>query len=89
MVKYGNIPILHYSSLTHSCLRFGRDNFQEASKVAHRAGDVNWDRFKFVVFDVPNHAGRYRERYEQLGKEPTLSLSLFSSLLSLSLPPPK
>ena len=29
---------------------------------------VDWRKFKYMVFDVPNHTGTYAERYQQLGK---------------------
>jgi len=28
---------------------------------------LNWDNFRFMVFDVPNHKGTYAERYHHLG----------------------
>lgn len=56
--------------------RFARDNFQEAMKVAARADftKVDWAKFKFMTFDVPNHRGPYEERYNHLGKHSVLSL---------------
>jgi len=50
--------------------RFGRDNFEEALKITKRVdlNDTNWDHFKYMVYDIPNHSGPYRERYAALGK---------------------
>ena len=28
---------------------------------------IDWTKFKYVVFDVPNHTGTYKQRYEALG----------------------
>lgn len=49
--------------------RFGRDNFQEAMKLAYRMeeGNIDWSKFKYMVFDAPNHSGTYQERYAHLG----------------------
>jgi len=49
--------------------RFGRDNFEEALKITKRVdlNDTNWDHFKYMVYDIPNHSGPYRERYAALG----------------------
>ena len=50
--------------------RFGRENFQEAMKVANRvkSSEIDWSTFKYVIFDAPNHRGTYQERYSYLGK---------------------
>lgn len=68
--------------------RFGRDNFQEAMKLAHRTDHtrINWDAFKFMVFDSPISRGNYAERYAQLGTiMPSLPAYLFSyNLLSIA-----
>jgi len=50
--------------------RFGRDSFQEAAKLTNRTewGAIDWSRFKYMVFDVPNNNGTYSERYALLGK---------------------
>jgi len=29
--------------------------------------EIDWDRFKYMVFDIPNHEGTYKARYEALG----------------------
>ena len=29
---------------------------------------LQWDNFRYVVFDVPNHTGTYQERYNLLGE---------------------
>jgi len=28
---------------------------------------MNWDKFKYVVFDVPHYDGTYAERYSFMG----------------------
>jgi hypothetical protein len=59
-----SIPDMH----AHTC-RFGRNNFQEAIKLAHshQLPHVDWFKFKFMVFDVPTHKGTFEERYSTLG----------------------
>jgi len=49
--------------------RFGRDNFQDAARMASRmeSSAIDWSKFKYMVFDIPNHQGTYGERYNQLG----------------------
>jgi len=49
--------------------RFGRDNFQEATKVANKAlpSNIDWTKFKYMVFDIPNRKGTYEEAYRILG----------------------
>jgi len=51
--------------------RFGIDNFQDALKMSSK-GDLSkgldWTKFKYMVFDIPNHQGTYQERYNQLGE---------------------
>jgi len=56
--------------------RFGRDNFQEAQKIAGRADPtkIDWTKFKYMVYDIPSHRGTYAERYVALGN---LNSSLF------------
>jgi len=59
------------SNLMVFILRFGRDNFQEAAKVANRqsADAVDWSKFKYVVYDVPTDTNStYAQRYNRLGK---------------------
>ena len=53
----------------HSPIRFGKENFQEAMKIASRsvAAQIDWKAFKYMVFDIPNHSGTYSERYDHLG----------------------
>jgi len=50
--------------------RFGRDNFQEALKMVTTASTegVDWSRFKYIVFDVPQDVGSYEQRYSMLGE---------------------
>lgn len=31
------------------------------------ASKMNWDNFKYMVFDIPTHKGSYAERYADLG----------------------
>ena len=53
--------------------RFGRGNFQESTKLTKRGNttdaqsQIDWSKFKYMVFDIPNHSGTYAERYQQLG----------------------
>ncbi len=49
--------------------RFGRNNFQEAMKLASRveASRIDWTKFKFMVYDIPNMNASYSERYNKLG----------------------
>lgn len=53
--------------------RFGRDNFQEAMKLSKRTApaEVDWGKFTYMVFDVPNHRGGYQERYNHMGMSPS------------------
>jgi len=77
MANYGNhdsfsspppLLLLHLT-IVNSC-RFGRDTFQEASKIANRvpSSSIDWKGFKYLVFDAPNHRGSYAGRYSSLGK---------------------
>jgi len=74
MESYGTfipLPNTHNTHQPHSlAFRFGRDNFQEAMKISVRAESpkIDWTKFKFMVFDMPNHKGTYAERYAALGK---------------------
>ena len=49
--------------------RFGPDSFDEATKVGPRANQslIDWSRFKYIVFDIPQHGGTYAERFAILG----------------------
>lgn len=69
MVSSGMPHLPHCDSLI-ARYRFGRDSFQEAMKLANKAEPTNidWSRFKYMVFDIPNHHGTYKERYAALGK---------------------
>jgi len=51
-------------------LRFGRNKFQESMKIVHKTDqvEIDWDSFKYMVFDIPTHKGTYDERYNLLGK---------------------
>jgi len=33
---------------------------------------VDWTKFRFMAFDIPNHNGSYEQRYTHLGKRPIL-----------------
>jgi len=48
--------------------RFGRDNFQESAKIARRMDHsrIDWNSFRFMVFDSPSSKGTYSERYSLL-----------------------
>ena len=62
--------------------RFGRDNFSEALKLTGRASfdKIDWSKFKFMVFDIPNFRGTYQERYAMLG-----AFIFFPNFVNLSL----
>lgn len=64
--------------------RFGRDSFQEALKISARAGHdtIDWNKFKYMVFDIPTHTGTYQERYAELRTIPLHVLRSRCSLLS-------
>ena len=32
---------------------------------------IDWTKFKYMVFDLPNHVGSYEERYTILGNNHT------------------
>ena len=38
-------------------------------KISNRGDskDIDWQSFRYVVFDIPNHGGTYEERYRALG----------------------
>lgn len=38
-------------------------------KIGNRAdpSTIDWDKLKFMVFDVPNHTGTFGERYSHMG----------------------
>ena len=61
---------------TDNATRFGPDGFQEAMKIVHKAppAKIDWSKFKYMVFDIPNHQGTYRERYAALGTSTFLTL---------------
>ena len=72
MANYGCFPLPSpppTHKLTYLSYRFGRDSFQEAMKIAHRSNEaqLDWSRFKYMVFDAPTHSGTYQERYKYLG----------------------
>lgn len=49
--------------------RFGRDNFEESLRMVAATDNnaADWSKFKYMVFDIPNHHGTYKERYDSLG----------------------
>ena len=61
----------HPRARTYAPSRFRPDTFHEALKISARAGDlsdIDWGRFKYIVFDIPTHKGAYQERYSALGR---------------------
>jgi len=57
--------------------RFGRETFHEATKLAHGAelSQIDWSKFKYMIFDVPRNEGNYSERYAQLGASLSIILA--------------
>lgn len=51
-------------------------------KISYRVplSTIDWSQFKFMVFDVPNHPGTYRERYAHLGTATTIKNRDMSNL---------
>jgi hypothetical protein len=39
-------------------------------KIPNRVdvNNIDWDKFRYEVFDVPTHPGLYQDRYSFLGK---------------------
>ena len=70
--NYGSVPA-STCKFSHTLLttlnRFGRNSFQEAAKLANRIpfNEIDWTKFKYMVFDIPTHKGTYEERYALLG----------------------
>ena len=64
MVRFGGV-----ARLPDFRDRFGRGTFQEAMKISNRvkAADVDWENFRYMVYDLPKHEGTYEERYSSLG----------------------
>jgi len=60
-------PLFSCSAI-HSPIRFGRNNFQESMKIAHRMDHdkIDWNSFRFMVFDIPTSKKDYNQRYQQL-----------------------
>lgn len=71
--------------------RFGRENFQEAMKLAHRSDitTVDWTSFKYMIFDAPEIGSAYQDRYTRLGTHVALVqiLLIISSEKHLSMWP--
>ena len=63
--KYPPFPAAPLSNF-----RFGRDRFEEATKISRKTEltQIDWNSFKYMAFDIPNHKGVYSERYAILGK---------------------
>jgi len=63
--------------------RFGRDNFQESMKIANRTDHdkIDWNSFRFMVFDIPTSKGNYQERYHQLRTVTSLTLRILPFLM--------
>ena len=45
-------------------------------KISHRmpSSEIDWTRFKYMVFDAPHHDQTYETRYSRLGIAPTHSI---------------
>jgi len=56
-------------------------------KIVHRtdASKMDWTKFKYMVFDIPDHSGTYEERYSNLRNTPTLILLVFPLFNSFTL----
>jgi len=70
MANSGKNIFIYYLFNSLLFFRFGRNKFEEATKISNRT-DIDWDDFKYMVFDVPNHTGPFSERYQLLGTYPT------------------
>jgi len=70
MENYGNSFLFSCLTYQRPIPRFGRENFQEAMKIAHRveSNEIDWSQFKYMVFDQPNVDSSYSERYSSLRK---------------------
>ena len=55
---------------------FGRESFQEASKISSRkiSSQIDWSGFRYMVFDVPLDKGTYQERYAKLGTSTIITI---------------
>jgi DNA ligase 1 len=47
-------------------------------KIASRMSfdQIDWSKFKYMAFDIPNHQGTFKERYEILARLSELKLNL-------------
>jgi hypothetical protein len=87
-VSLPSLPL--FDSLTLNLLTqekkkwFGRENFQEAVKLAARVPEhnIDWKKLVFKVFDAPTHPGIYQHRFEFLGLFLFSFLFLFLFILS-------
>ena len=78
MANYGNqiknknpIQLHHLNKLYLLQPRFGEERFQDAIKLAYRGAalkSIDWNNFKYMVFDIPTEKGTYQERYDKMGK---------------------
>jgi len=73
MANYGTTKIRKTQSfkLYLLQLRFGEERFQDAIKLAYRGAAlkaIDWNNFKYMVFDIPTEKGTYQERYDKMGK---------------------
>jgi len=82
---YLHTPVTHTHLLFVSIIRYGRENFQEAMKISNRVDTelIDWSKFKFMVFDIPNHSGTYQDRYLKLGKFRSSHITQFTLFLIL------
>jgi len=52
-------------------------------KISNRyEGEISWGNFKYMVYDIPNDKGTYRERYTKLGN--AMLTSFICHLLPIS-----
>jgi hypothetical protein len=67
-------PYIPTKKISYNKKRFGRDNFQEALRLSHRLdpSQIDWKKFKYMVFDQPHHKGTYEQAYAELGTIPFL-----------------
>lgn len=71
MENFGTPKKCHEEIISYPRIRFGKDNFQEAAKISNRVpvSEIDWDKFKYMAFDIPNDQGTYRDRYDKLGTQ--------------------
>jgi len=71
MANYGKCYFHFFAIFVNGFwFRFGKENFQEALRMTNKSEKgLNWQNFKFMVFDAPTHKGTYAERYNLLGTQ--------------------